>query len=89
MQTSLPHIYAAGDVGESYEAVGESKRLLQLFPSAYLGGKTAGRNMAGEACAFLTNIPMNATNLFGVRITSAGLFTGYTYPVMAGSSRLV
>ena len=76
MQTGLPHIYAAGDAVESYEAVGESKRLLQLFPSAYLGGKTAGKNMAGEETSFLTDIPMNATNLFGVRITSAGLFVG-------------
>ena len=84
MQTNLPHIYAAGDVVESYEAVGENKRLLQLFPSAYLGGKTAGKNMAGEAAAFLTDIPMNATNLFGVRITSAGLFIGEKTEVTMG-----
>ncbi|MBO7390461.1 MAG: FAD-dependent oxidoreductase, partial [Clostridia bacterium] len=84
METNLPHIYAAGDVVESYEAVGESKRLLQLFPSAYLGGKTAGRNMAGEETAFLTDIQMNATNLFGVRITSAGLFVGEKTEVTVG-----
>ena len=84
MQTSLPHIYAAGDVVESYEAVGENKRLLQLFPSAYLGGKTAGKNMAGEQYVFLTDIPMNATNLFGVRITSAGLFVGEKTEVTVG-----
>ena len=84
MQTNLPHIYAAGDVVESYEAVGESKRLLQLFPSAYLGGKTAGKNMAGEECVFLTDIPMNATSLFGVRITSAGLFVGEKTEITVG-----
>ena len=84
MQTNLPHVYAAGDVVESYEAVGESKRLLQLFPSAYLGGKTAGKNMAGEDSRFLTDIPMNATNLFGVRITSAGLFVGEKIEVVIG-----
>jgi len=84
MRTNLPHIYAAGDVVESYEAVGENKRLLQLFPSAYLGGKTAGKNMAGEDAAFLTDIPMNATNLFGVRITSAGLFVGEKTEVTVG-----
>ena len=84
MQTNLPHVYAAGDVVESYEAVGESKRLLQLFPSAYLGGKTAGKNMAGEDSRFLTDIPMNATNLFGVRITSAGLFVGEKTEVAIG-----
>lgn len=32
--------------------------------------------MAGEETAFTTDIPMNATVLFGVRITSAGLFVG-------------
>lgn len=76
MQTNLPHVYAAGDLVESYEAVSGGKRLLQLFPSAYLGGKIAGRNMAGEETAFTTDVPMNATNLFGIRITSAGLFVG-------------
>ena len=85
MQTNLPHIYAAGDVVESYEAVGENKRLLQLFPSAYLGGKTAGKNMAGGNVAFLTDIPMNATNLFGVRITSAGLFVGEKTEITVGA----
>lgn len=84
MQTSLRSVYAAGDCVESYEAVGESKRLLQLFPSAYLGGKTAGRNMAGEETSFLTDIPMNATNLFGVRITSAGLFIGDKTEIRVG-----
>ena len=84
MQTDLPHLYAAGDLVESYEAVGGGKRLLQLFPSAYLGGKTAGRNMAGEDVAFLTDIPMNATKLFDLRITSAGLFVGEKTEVAVG-----
>ena len=84
MQTSLPHVYAAGDLVESYEATSGGKRLLQLFPSAYLGGKTAGRNMAGAEQSFLTDIPMNATVLFGVRITSAGLFTGEKIEVTVG-----
>ena len=84
MKTSLADIYAAGDCVESYEAVGGGKRLLQLFPSAYLGGLTAGKNMAGEDTAFLTDIPMNATKLFGVRITSAGLFVGEKTEVTIG-----
>ena len=84
MQTNLPSVYAAGDLVESYEAVGKGKRLLQLFPSAYLGGKIAGKNMAGEETAFLTDVPMNATKLFGVRITSAGLFTGEKTEITVG-----
>ena len=84
MQTNVPSVYAAGDCAEGYEAVGGDKRLLQLFPSAYLGGKTAGKNMAGEETSFLTDIPMNATKLFGVRITSAGLFIGEKTEVTVG-----
>ncbi len=84
MQTTLPDVYAAGDLVESYEAVGGGKRLLQLFPSAYLGGKIAGKNMAGEDVSFLTDIPMNATKLFGVRITSAGLFVGEKTEITEG-----
>ena len=84
MQTNLPHVYAAGDLVESYEAVSGGKRLLQLFPSAYLGGKIAGRNMAGEETAFTTDVPMNATKLFGIRITSAGLFVGEKTEVTVG-----
>jgi len=84
MQTNLPHVYAAGDLVESYEAVSGGKRLLQLFPSAYLGGKIAGRNMAGEETTFTTDVPMNATKLFGIRITSAGLFVGEKTEVTVG-----
>ena len=84
MQTTLPSVYAAGDLVESYEAVGGANRLLQLFPSAYLGGKIAGKNMAGEETEFLTDVPMNATKLFGVRITSAGLFTGEKTEITVG-----
>ena len=84
MQTNLPDVYAAGDLVESYEAVDGGKRLLQLFPSAFLGGKIAGKNMAGEQTEFLTDIPMNATKLFGVRITSAGLFIGQKTEVTVG-----
>ena len=84
MQTTLPDIYSAGDCVESYEAVSGGKRLLQLFPSAYLGGKIAGKNMAGEETAFTTDVPMNATKLFGVRITSAGLFVGEKTEVTVG-----
>ncbi|MBQ7712443.1 MAG: NAD(P)/FAD-dependent oxidoreductase [Clostridia bacterium] len=84
MQTNLPHVYAAGDLVESYETVSGDKRLLQLFPSAYLGGKIAGRNMAGEEAAFTTDVPMNATKLFGIRITSAGLFLGQKTEAIVG-----
>ena len=84
MQTNLPHVYAAGDLVESYDAVSGDKRLLQLFPSAYLGGVTAGKNMAGEENDFVTDVPMNATKLFGMRITSAGLFIGEKTEVSIG-----
>lgn len=76
MKTSLPHVYCAGDCAEGYDAVTGQKRLLQLFPSAYNGGRIAGRNMAGKTEAFLTDCALNSTSLFGLKFTSCGSYEG-------------
>ena len=76
MQTSLPDVYCAGDCAEGYDAVTGQKRLLQLFPSAYNGGKTAGKNMAGKEDTFTTDCALNSTSLFGLKFTSCGSYEG-------------
>lgn len=76
MKTSLPHVFCAGDCAEGYDAVSGQKRLLQLFPSAFNGGRIAGRNMAGDSCKFITDCALNSTSLFGLQVTSCGLTNG-------------
>jgi NADPH-dependent 2,4-dienoyl-CoA reductase/sulfur reductase-like enzyme len=48
MQTSVPNVYASGDVAEAYDFILNQNRLLPLWPLAILEGKVAGYNMAGK-----------------------------------------
>lgn len=47
METSLPHVYAAGDCTQGDELLSGQKRVLALLPNAYMQGQCAGINMAG------------------------------------------
>ena len=76
MQTSLPHIYAAGDCAEGYDASVGSNRVLAILPNAYMQGHTAGVNMAGGEAVFDNAIPMNSIGFFGLHIMSAGSYGG-------------
>lgn len=76
MQTTLPHIYAAGDCAEGFDASIGSNRVLAILPNAYIGGHTAGVNMAGGDVAFDNAIPMNSIGFFGLHIMSAGCYNG-------------
>jgi NAD(P)H-nitrite reductase large subunit len=73
MATNHPDVYACGDVAQAYDfAYGES-RLSPIWPNAYIGGRTAGFNMAGIATEYPGGTAMNSLNYFGIDITSAGI----------------
>ncbi|MBR4761409.1 MAG: NAD(P)/FAD-dependent oxidoreductase [Clostridia bacterium] len=76
MQTSLPHVYAAGDCSEGFDASLGANRVLAILPNAYIGGHTAGVNMAGGEAQFGNAIPMNSIGFFGLHIMSAGDYSG-------------
>lgn len=73
METSLPGIYAAGDVAEAYELVSGEKKMVPIMPNAYLQGRTAGLNMAGEKRRFPGSLAFNSLPLLGLNIVTAGL----------------
>ena len=73
MQTSMPDVYACGDVAEAYDFIQGTNRVLALWPLARIGGKVAGYNMAGQKFEYLRGTAMNAFNYFRVPIISAGL----------------
>lgn len=79
MQTSLPHIYAAGDLAEALDISSGSKKIMAILPNAYLGGFCAGVNMAGGDEVFDNQIPMNSIGFFGYHIMSAGSYDGELY----------
>lgn len=75
MQTSVPNVYACGDVAEAYDFIQNTNRVLALWPVARIGGRVAGYNMAGQKCEYPGGTAMSALNYFGVPIISVGLTT--------------
>lgn len=75
MRTSLPDVYAAGDVTQVVDLLDGSQRPLALWPNAVRQGRTAGLFMAGspEAEPFEGNFAVNAVDFFDSSLLTAGL----------------
>jgi NAD(P)H-nitrite reductase large subunit len=67
MQSSVPEIYAAGDVAEVKGWV------VAILPLATRQGRIAGINMAGGNLAFEGDLVMNSVELAGIPTISVGL----------------
>lgn len=86
LQTSLPDIYAAGDVIESYDFLSGNCRPMAILPNASAQGRMAGYNMAGGQKPYQGALAMNSIELAGVPTISVGM----TDPVTTdGSGRKV
>ncbi|MBI4282921.1 MAG: NAD(P)/FAD-dependent oxidoreductase [Chloroflexi bacterium] len=75
MATSHPDVYACGDVAEAYDFIYGENRLSPIWPNAYMGGRTAGFNMAGVPTQYRGGTAMNSLEYFGLAIASAGMVT--------------
>jgi NAD(P)H-nitrite reductase large subunit len=76
MATSIPGIYAAGDVAEPLEVLQRKNLPSTIWPSATEGGRVAGLNMAGVPATFSGALRMNSVEILGVRAISAGAWEG-------------
>ena len=79
METSLPGIYAAGDLTEGYDISSESNKVMAILPNAYMQGFCAGENMSGAEAEFDNQIPMNSIGFFGYHMMTAGSYDGELY----------
>jgi nitrite reductase (NADH) large subunit len=66
LRTSLPEVYAAGDVAE------HQGRLYGIWPAAQEQGRIAGVNMAGGQEAYTGTVPANTLKVVGIDLLSAG-----------------
>ncbi len=73
MATSNPDVYACGDVAEAYDVTYGERRLIPVWPNAYIGGRIAGFNMAGKQMEYPGGITMNSLKYFGLDAVSAGI----------------
>lgn len=76
LETSLPHIYAAGDVVQTKGRFSHSSGVRALWLNAIQQGKIAGANMAGERVRYPGSWAMNSIQLFGLPIISFGEIAG-------------
>jgi NADPH-dependent 2,4-dienoyl-CoA reductase/sulfur reductase-like enzyme len=72
MQTSDPHIYAAGDIAQAYDPLARRSVLDVLWPVARDQGRVAGTNMAGGDAVYTKDAPLNVTRLAGLTTTIIG-----------------
>ncbi len=75
LRTTLPDVYAAGDVVQVLDVLDGSSHPLALWPNAMRQGRFAGLNMAGseDAPAFLGSFAVNAVDFFDVSLLTAGV----------------
>lgn len=75
MRTSLPDVYAAGDVTQVVDSLTGAKRPLALWPIAVRQGRLAGARMAGDESepAFDSAFAVNAVDFFDCTLLTAGL----------------
>jgi NAD(P)H-nitrite reductase large subunit len=72
MRTSMPGLYAAGDVAQGKNLLSGGSEIIGLLNNARYQGRTAGRNMAGGNESFSGNIPHNITNFMGMIFIGIG-----------------
>jgi NAD(P)H-nitrite reductase large subunit len=73
LQTTVPQVYAAGDVAQGWTPLWNEQCVVATLPDAYKQGEAAGRNMAGADQAYAGSTPMNSVSFFDLTIASAGL----------------
>jgi NAD(P)H-nitrite reductase large subunit len=89
MQTSLPDIYAAGDVVETWDPLLGDSHPIAIWPNACRQGSVAGSNMAGDNRRYEGSFPMNSVEVFGLPTISVGLIDppGDGYEIMHSFDR--
>jgi len=72
LQTSIPEIYAAGDVAQVFDRLRGDYYLDSLWHPAIQMGRVAGANMAGGNLNYMKKYPLNVTRLAGLVTTIIG-----------------
>ena len=76
LQTSVPGIYAAGDVAQGPEFFTAKREIHAIQPTASEHGRIAALNMAGRATRYGGSLSMNVLNTLGLISSSFGQWMG-------------
>jgi NAD(P)H-nitrite reductase large subunit len=72
MQTNFPFIYAAGDVAQGPDLLGDRPAVHAIQPTAVDHGRVAGANMAGQDVRYPGSLLMNILDACGLQCASFG-----------------
>lgn len=72
-ESSVPGIYAAGDVAETMDIARQTRRVNAIWPEAVQQGIIAGMNMAGRKVAYQGSLSRNVMRFYGLDVMTAGL----------------
>ncbi len=72
LQTSVPDVFAAGDVAQVYDPLTGRSVLDTLWGVAVAQGRAAGMNMTGSRTPYRKPVPFNVTRLAGLTTTIIG-----------------
>jgi NADPH-dependent 2,4-dienoyl-CoA reductase/sulfur reductase-like enzyme len=72
MESSVPGIYAAGDVAQVVDPLTGKSQLDALWSVAVAQGRIAGANMAGVPTVYRRTAPANVTRLASLPVTIVG-----------------
>jgi NADPH-dependent 2,4-dienoyl-CoA reductase/sulfur reductase-like enzyme len=76
LQSSIPGIYAAGDVAQGPDFSTGERQVHAIQPTASEHGRIAALNMAGKVTPFKGSLSMNVLNTLGLISSSFGLWAG-------------
>ncbi len=72
LRTSVPDVYAAGDVAEFYDVIVNHHNQMGTWDNAASHGRTVAQNMLGSEIVY-TEVPTYVTTMFGSRLSVLGL----------------
>jgi NADPH-dependent 2,4-dienoyl-CoA reductase/sulfur reductase-like enzyme len=77
MRSSVPTLYAAGDVAQGMNLLSGRHEIIALWASARYQGRAAGRRLAGAPGGYRGSIPSSISHVGRMLFASVGRFTDY------------
>lgn len=84
LRSSVPNVYAAGDVAEGRDFVTGERAIHAIEPTAMEHGRIVGANMAGQAVAYRGSLLMNIVDVIHLEIASFGAWDSESAEVFTG-----
>jgi NAD(P)H-nitrite reductase large subunit len=81
LRSSVPNVYAAGDVAEGRDFVTGERAIHAIEPTAMEHGRIVGANMAGQPLAYRGSLLMNIVDVADLEIASFGAWDSATAEV--------